>query len=258
MAEKSAVDRFDRTAANYATSPHHVGGRSLERLVEVAQPAPSMVVLDLACGPGHTSLVLAPRVARVVAYDPAPNMLLETEKAARARGLKNLETRRGLAEQLLFEDATFDLVVSRIAPHHFADVERSVRELARVLKPGGRGVVADLVGFEDPEVDEFNHGLETLHDPTHVRSYTMRRWREIFGQAGLALFHEEQFREPEDGLLVSEWCRVAQTPPENAAEIRRRCLGASPRIKEALVIGAAGDDVRLGARRIGVIGGLKS
>jgi len=257
MEGKNAVERFDRTAAGYATSPHHVGGRSLKRLVEVAQPQPSMVALDVACGPGHASLALAPRVARLVACDPAPRMLAVTEQGAGEQGAGNVEPRPGLAEQLGFADASFDLVVSRIAPHHFPDIEKAMREMARVLVPGGRLVIADLVGYEEPDLDAFNHQLEMLHDPTHVRSYTPRRWRELFAQAGLALFHEEVFREPDEGLLVSEWCRVAQTPPESAAEILRRCREAPQPIKDALGIADEGEDVRLRARRIGLFGGRK-
>jgi hypothetical protein len=129
--------------------------------------------------------------------------------------------------------------------------------MARVLVPGGRAVVADLVGFDDPEADGFVHRLELLHDPTHVRSHTLGRWRDLFARAGLEPFHDEQFREPDEGLLVSEWCRVAQTPPPAAEEIRRLCLEAPARLAALLGIRAEGDDVRLAARRIGVVGGRR-
>ncbi|MGI5860940.1 MAG: class I SAM-dependent methyltransferase [Myxococcales bacterium] len=257
MPGKTAAERFDETAHNYATSSHHVGGRSLERMLEVAEPTPEMLVLDLAAGTGHTTAAFAPRVKRVVAYDPAPRMLAETEKLLGERQLQNVVIRRGLAEQISFEDETFDLVVSRLAPHHFEGIEKALREMARVTKRGGKVLVSDLAGFEDPEVDEFNHSLEMLHDPTHVGSYTPERWRGIFAQAGLEVFHEEQFFEPPQGLLVSEWCRVAQTPADSVLEIIGRCLEAPTKIRDALGIAKEGDDLRMRARRIELIGGIK-
>lgn len=257
MPEKTAAERFDETAHNYSTSSHHVGGRSLERMLELGAPTPELLVLDVAAGTGHTSAAFAPRVKRVVAYDPAPNMLAETEKLLGARGLDNVDLRRGLAEQITFEDETFDLVVSRLAPHHFENIERALREMARVTKRGGKVLISDLAGFEDPEIDEFNHSLELLHDPTHIGSYTPERWRGIFEQAGLEVCHDEQFHEPPKGLLVSEWCRVAQTPGENVLEIMRRCLEAPTKVRHALGIAKEGDDLRIRARRIELMGGIK-
>src|SRR5690606_39820909 len=59
------------------------------------------------------------------------------------------------AEDLPFADGSFDLVTCRIAPHHFADVQRAVHEVARVLRPGGLFLLIDSVAPEDPELDEF-------------------------------------------------------------------------------------------------------
>ena len=64
------------------------------------------------------------------------------------RGLANVRTRRGVAEKLPFEDASFDIVLSRFSAHHWQDMEMALREAARVLKPGGVAgfVELDLAG----------------------------------------------------------------------------------------------------------------
>lgn len=77
----------------------------------------------------------------------------------------------GQAEDIKFESNTFDIVVCRIAPHHFRNVPLFVSECARVLKPGGRLVIEDSMSPEDREVAAFLENLEWERDNTHVHSY---------------------------------------------------------------------------------------
>jgi ubiquinone/menaquinone biosynthesis C-methylase UbiE len=88
-----------------------------------------------------------------------------------------VEAVRAYAEEMPLPSKSFDVVMSRLAPHHFADPTRAVREMTRLAKPDGRVAVIDLEGNEDPCLDDLNHELEVLHDPSHVRSYTAARWR---------------------------------------------------------------------------------
>ena len=117
-----AQQRFGRAAADYATSEVHAKGASLARLVELTEPKPHWRVLDVATGAGHTALAFAPHVAKVTATDITKEMLAETRKLAKARGLSNVKTLSAGAEDLPFPDASFDLVVCRLAAHHFDDV----------------------------------------------------------------------------------------------------------------------------------------
>ena len=84
------------------------------------------------------------------------------------------------AEDLPFADGSFDVVACRTAAHHFDDVRAAVSEMSRVS--------ADRVLI----VDTLNIGAaaeeaESLRDPSHVRNYTEDEWRELVGQAGLAI-----------------------------------------------------------------------
>jgi len=167
-------------------------------------------------------LSFAGKASRIVGVDAAPNMLREFERLAGERGL-TVEAVRAYAEQMPLASDSFDAVMSRLAPHHFADPIQAVREMARVARPGGRVAVIDLEGNEDPRLDELNHELEVLHDPSHVRSYTAARWRAFFEASGLAVEAlEPGHTELPGGLAVSRWCEIGATPQEARKEIQAR------------------------------------
>lgn len=103
------------------------------------------VVLDIACGYSMTPVMFALAGAKqVVAVDVAPKTVAMVQRFAEYKGVgERLRTHVGPAEQLPFENASFDLIYGGAALHHL-QLDRAGRELARVLKPGGKG------GFQDP------------------------------------------------------------------------------------------------------------
>src|SRR5579862_1877237 len=111
--------QYGAHAEAYVTSPVHAQGASLARLVELTEPGPEWVVLDVSTGGGHTALAFASHVRRVIASDLTPEMLAAAERFARERGATNIEYQVADAEDLPFEAAAFDLVTNRIALHHF-------------------------------------------------------------------------------------------------------------------------------------------
>ncbi|MBK9746161.1 MAG: methyltransferase domain-containing protein [Chloroflexi bacterium] len=83
--------RFSQYAHGYVTSETHSQGHDLDRLIELAQPQPDWVVLDVATGGGHTALKFAPHVAKVIASDFAPPMLAEAKAFIESKGATNVE-----------------------------------------------------------------------------------------------------------------------------------------------------------------------
>jgi SAM-dependent methyltransferase len=109
--------------------------------LRAVRAAPGQAILDVACGTGLPALALAERVGasgRVVAVDVSPKMLAATERNARALGLANLEPREASAAAIGGPDAMFDAVTCKDGLMFCPDVVAALRELRRVLKPGGR------------------------------------------------------------------------------------------------------------------------
>jgi len=138
-------------------------------LLSFVAPRPDDLVLDVACGTGLVGRAVAGEVAAVTAVDSTPAMIAEGRERAAAEGHRNLEFVSGSAEHLPFADAAFSLVVTRFSLHHFRDPGPAVDEMARVVRPGGRVVVKDLVASADPGVAARQDHVERLRDDSHVR-----------------------------------------------------------------------------------------
>ena len=173
----SAPEHFNAIAGQYAASEVHANSPTIRRLHALLTLTPTGSVCDVACGPGHLALSFVGRVSRIVGVDAAPNMLQHFERLAKKRNVK-VETVRAYADSIPLPSNSFDAVVSRLAPHHFPDVTKTVHEMTRLAKPGGYVAVIDLEGAENSALDDLNQKIEVLHDPSHVRSYTAARWRE--------------------------------------------------------------------------------
>jgi len=104
---------------------------------------PEWTVGDLGCGTGQVSASVAAFVARVIAVDGSTAMLQAAKK--RLHGIGNVELRRGELEALPIDAATLDAATLMLVLHHVPEPERAIGEVARVLKPGGRVLVVDML-----------------------------------------------------------------------------------------------------------------
>jgi SAM-dependent methyltransferase len=183
-----------RAEAFRASEPHREGA-DLDLVVEWCEPDEGVKALDVATGGGHVARRLREAGCEVVTVDPAPGMKPDVV---------------GRAEHLPFDDGSFDVVVCRIAAHHFADVEAAVAEMARVSE---RLLVIDDLLFDGEGVEQAHR----LRDPTHVRSHTEDEWRELVGANG---FEVEQVEILGGRRLDLEpWLDRVEVPPEDRARV---------------------------------------
>ena len=157
--------QFGKQADVYARMRQTTDERSLNALVALSGADADARVLDVACGPGFLTMAFAARCRHAVGVDATEPFLAMARAEAEHRGLRNIEFRTGNAEQLPFGAGAFDVVSCRAAFHHFARPERVLAEMARVVAPHGRLLVADMLSSEDPAKAEYHNRMERLCDP---------------------------------------------------------------------------------------------
>jgi ubiquinone/menaquinone biosynthesis C-methylase UbiE len=220
---------FGAAAESYVTSERHRSGDDLATLVEWAQPTSDDRALDISTGGGHTALAIAPHVHSVAVTDLTPRMLATARTYLTAKGVTNATYVIADAERLPFLDAGFDLVTVRIAPHHYADVQRAASEMTRVLTPGGRLLFIDNIAPEDAELDQIMNDWERRRDPSHVRAYTASGWRALLGNAGLTVTRGETRRMI---YHFAEWVERLSLPDDERVALEADMLAAAQHIKD--------------------------
>lgn len=140
---------FDKSAEFWDEMRAQLVGERADLLSLLELLDPQWVVGDLGCGAGHIAEALSPAVGRVIAIDESGPMLA----AARARltQCENVELREGHIESLPIDDSTLDVGILFLVAHFISDPARAMQEVRRVLKPGGRLLIVDLVSHDRAE-----------------------------------------------------------------------------------------------------------
>jgi len=170
---------FDQLAGKFGRS--YCPGRSWKGLGEtMIKLMPPLVIADLGSGEGTFSLLLAQRAEKVIAVDNAEKMIDYAKQVAKEHDVKNLDCRLGDIESPPIADAEVDLAFFSQALHHANRPQKAIDEAYRIIKPGGRIVILDLLkhtyeqardlyadvwlGFSEVEVLEFlkDGGFENI------------------------------------------------------------------------------------------------
>jgi ubiquinone/menaquinone biosynthesis C-methylase UbiE len=182
----SIVQRqFSKTADAFTTFATRDTDEMLLDRVEFAKPQADEMALDVACGPGTLVLELAVRTRFARGIDLTHVMLVRALALRAERHITNAYFDQGEAERLPYADAAFDLVTCQFALHHMLKPAEALKEMARVIKPEGRILIADTLGPESDEKWELHSHIENVRDPSHVASLRLTSFLGMFEKMGL-------------------------------------------------------------------------
>lgn len=150
-------ERSERFENEFHRCPTRV--KVINRVISLAEPCEGEVMLDLGTGTGRViseNMTSLKSLDKIFGVDIAPDMLEIAGQRLEMLGIKNVELREGLLQDIPMDDSCVDFVTSSLAMHHISDVEKkeAIREFKRVLKNGGRVVIADQMNCFDTPVTE--------------------------------------------------------------------------------------------------------
>lgn len=242
MHEHTIIKEFTRQAETFNAAAVANAPDMLAALIDLAEPGPDERWLEAACGPGIVSRALAPRTASVLGVDATPAMIELAGREATQAGLANATFATGDATALELADSSFDGAIARFALHHIPVPGRAIEELARVVRPAGKVILADHVADEDPTALAWSQEIERLRDPSHWASLTVERLRELGAAAGLEL---EAERVVPLQLDFDDWLARGSGGGEAAALVER-VLAERPQGSDCFRVTGRDD----GARRL--------
>ncbi|MFV2014780.1 MAG: class I SAM-dependent methyltransferase [Candidatus Heimdallarchaeota archaeon] len=208
--------QFGREAAKYVTSRIHSNQEDLNFVLKIINPQDYWECLDIATGAGHLAHIIAQSTKHVIASDITPQMLNETAKLAEDKKISNISFEEIDVHSIPYEDNKFDLVTSRIAPHHFYDISLAISEMIRVTKPGGFVFIEDTVAPENVIAGKLFNKIEILRDPSHKNDLSESEWKNIFTSNDCEIV---SITKREKEWPLKWWTERMSTPSNNVEKI---------------------------------------
>jgi tRNA (cmo5U34)-methyltransferase len=176
-APDAVQQRFDRAAASWEENPARklLAQNIVATLRRQVPLRTAMTALDYGCGTGLVTLEIKPHVGRMIGMDTSQGMLAILEEKLLALGEEAIETRQLDLTRQPAPDLQLYLVISAMALHHVADPPPLLATLAKLLKPGGYLVIADL----DPEDGGFHQDKTGVYHPGFDRDWLMAQFRSL-------------------------------------------------------------------------------
>lgn len=205
---------FTAQAAGFESKKLHLSKQEyLDHTVKMTASKKTDSILEVAAGTCVCGRNLAPYAEHIICLDATPAMLEIGKNECEKANIRNITFVKGYAEELPFLDNSFDIVISRLAFHHFAGVEKPFAEMVRVLKPGGKLILIDMIASDEALRKEVDR-IETLRDPSHVQDLSLSEMRDLYESNGLTLITQERTDIP---VSLEAWMELT-----NPAEIIRK------------------------------------
>ncbi len=183
--QRLIVEQFSRQAVPFAEMPIHSNEDADRLVLETVGIGPEDTVLDIACGPGLITCVIAQVARQVTGIDLTPAMIEQARARQKSKGLTNLAWQVGDVLPLSFAAASFSVVFTRYSFHHFLDPEAVLAEMVRVCEPGGKVTVVDVFTTTPEQAAAYDQ-VEKLRDPSHTRALHLDELTGLFHDVGLS------------------------------------------------------------------------
>jgi ubiquinone/menaquinone biosynthesis C-methylase UbiE len=186
-------ERFTETADVFARTVRTTRVEEGQRLAEHATAgladADKLLAIDLACGPGTFTRPLAARVRKAIGVDLTPAMVEKARAEAARDGITNIEFICADIYDLPFADGAAGIVSCGYAFHHMTDPARALAEMARVVQPGGRVAITDIIVPEGCD-GAFQNNIERVRDPSHTSTQSVANFHTMARNLGLRVVSE--------------------------------------------------------------------
>lgn len=203
---------FESSALNFTKEDY------LRYVLACVAPGEQDVLLEVAAGTCACGRAFAPSVRTAVCLDATLPMLEIGKQEADNSCLSNMIFVKGYAEELPFLENSFDIVLSRLAFHHFTDVKAAFSEMTRVLKPEGKLVMIDMEAPEE-KLRDVRDEIETLRDPSHVKNLSRAEMLALFADHGVVA---EKCETTVLSQSLESWLALTRTPEHVRETIRKR------------------------------------
>ncbi len=190
----------------------------LNYVVSCIKPSSSDSVLEAAAGTCACGRYLTQFVKSVTCLDITAAMLEVGKNEALKSGINNINFVNGNIEDMPFPDNSFDIVISRLAFHHFTDINMPFKEMVRVLKPNGKLVLIDMEAAEE-SLRNIEDEIETLRDPSHVKNLSKSEILRLFYENEIEIVKCESTKIP---VSLYEWMKLTGTPAKIQNEIKKK------------------------------------
>jgi len=209
MSNERVRQSFGRQALTMSAAAVFNAQDVLEAIAHASGHGPGRRCIDVGCGPGIVLEALARRGGEVVGLDVTPEMVQQAQERCRQATLANVRVLVGLGEALPFPDGHFDAAVSRVTLHHVQDPHAVLGEMTRILRPGGRLVVADIVSSDVPGESDLQNALEIIRDPSHTRMLPRSAFLALGQPHGLRLVEQREWVQHRE---FGEWMKIVNAP----------------------------------------------
>src|SRR6202167_4047301 len=186
-------ERFTETADTFAKTVRRTRAEEGLRLAEQATAglanADKLLAIDVACGPGTFTRPLAARVRHAIGADLTPAMVEKARAEASRDGITNIEFVCADIYALPLSDGAAGIVSCGYAFHHMTDPTRALSEMARVVQPGGRLAITDIIVPEGCD-GAFQNAVERVRDPSHTTTQSAANFQAMIRSLCLRVVSE--------------------------------------------------------------------